>query len=173
MPLYKADDAERTFPLLEEIPYQRPISLNERVTLRFHDAGHILGSSMIELFVRERDKSQRIIFSGDIGQWNRPLVRDPSFFDSADYVIMESTYGDRNHEDPSDVKTLLCKIINETVEAGGNIVIPSFAIERAQELLFYISRLIREKSGNCRLNCFSAFFNHKAYFDIVENHPDD
>jgi len=120
------------------------ISLDHQVTVKFFDAGHILGSAMIEIEVYEKGLSQKIIFSGDIGQWHKPLVRDPSVFSHSDYVVMESTYGDRNHEDPEDVDKLFGKIINDTIAKGGNIIIPTFAIERAQELMYHLSRLVRE-----------------------------
>lgn len=144
IPLYTVKDAESSFPLLKEIPYKDTFRLNDRVSARLHDAGHILGSAMLELLIQHKTKTKRIIFSGDIGQWDKPLVRDPSVFNQADYIIMESTYGDSNHEDPEEVENMLCQIINDTVSAGGNIIIPTFAIERAQELMFYLSRLVRQ-----------------------------
>ena len=143
-PLYTVEDAERALSQLGAIPYDEATVLNDHVTVRYRDAGHILGSAMLELSVEENGQSRRLIFSGDIGQWTRPLVRDPSIFEQADYVVMESTYGDRDHQDTGDVESLLCDVINETVQAGGNIVIPTFAIERAQELMYHLSRLVRE-----------------------------
>ncbi len=145
IPLYTVRDATKSFPYLKKVPYNTPISLNGNVTAQFHDAGHILGSAMLDLTVRENGQYRKIVFSGDIGQWDKPLVRDPSVFQQADYIIMESTYGDRNHEKRKDVEDTLCRLVNETVEAGGNIIIPTFAIERAQELLFHLSRMVRDK----------------------------
>ncbi|MBN1271689.1 MAG: MBL fold metallo-hydrolase [Candidatus Aminicenantes bacterium] len=144
IPLYTVDDAEKALPLVQGVAYDEPISLNNRVTVRFRDAGHILGSSMLELDVTEGEESRKIIFSGDIGQKDKPIVKDPTQFTQADYVVMETTYGSRIHGDTEDVETLLIKIINETIEAGGNIVIPTFAIERAQEIMFHLSRLVRK-----------------------------
>jgi metallo-beta-lactamase family protein len=100
---------------------------------------------MIEVVFQDGNGSRNIIFSGDIGQWNKPLTNNPSVFDQADYVVMESTYGDSNHDDPHAIEGKLSKIINDTVNAGGNLLIPTFAIERAQELLYYLNRLIRTK----------------------------
>jgi len=145
IPLYTVGDAEKSFPLLKEVNYNSPLSLNGKVTAQFHDAGHILGSAMLDLKVRKNGRYRKIVFSGDIGQWDKPLVRDPSVFQQADYIIMESTYGDRNHQKRQDVENILCRLVNETVEAGGKIVIPTFAIERAQELLFYLSQMVRDK----------------------------
>jgi metallo-beta-lactamase family protein len=141
IPLYTVQDAEKCFPLLRSIPYEDTLPLNDRVKVCFHDAGHILGSAMIEITVKDENGSRNIIFSGDIGQWDKPLLRNPSVFDRADYVVMESTYGNRNHDNPKDIDEQLCKVVNDTVKAGGNLLIPTFAIERAQELLYHFNRL--------------------------------
>ena len=144
LPLYTVKEAKQSLPLLKDVPYNEYIDLNNRIKVCFHDAGHILGSAMIEIIVQDKNEKKNIIFSGDIGQWDKPLVKDPTYFDRADYVVMESTYGNRNHDNPQDVDKKLCKIVKETVKSGGNVLIPTFAIERAQELLFHISRLVRE-----------------------------
>jgi metallo-beta-lactamase family protein len=142
-PLFTEHDVERTLPLLRPIPYLQPVTLGDGVTATFHDAGHILGSAMLELAVRENGRAAQVVFSGDIGQWDKPIVRDPSVFARADYVVMESTYGTRRHEDFENVETRLARIISETIDAGGNVVIPTFAIERAQELIYYMGSLLR------------------------------
>jgi len=144
IPLYTVRDARLSLPLLKEIPYKYPVDLNNSVKVCFHDAGHILGSAMIKVIVHDQNERKNVIFSGDIGQWDKPLIKDPTLFDEADYVVMESTYGDRNHDNPQEVDEKLCRVVNETVKAGGNVLIPTFAIERAQELLFHFSRLVRE-----------------------------
>ncbi len=144
IPLYTAQEAERSFSLFEEVDYDKPARLSDRLSVRFRDAGHILGSSMLEIDVADKGKRTKLIFSGDIGRRNKPLVRDPSLFDRADYVIMESTYGNRSHEDPGALEDSLAQVINMTVARGGNIVVPIFAVERAQELLFTLGRLVRE-----------------------------
>jgi metallo-beta-lactamase family protein len=130
-PLYTVQDAEKCFPLLKEVPYEEFLPLNNQVKVCFHDAGHILGSAMIEIVVQDENGSRNIIFSGDIGQWDKPLLGNPSVFDRADYVVMESTYGDRNHDNPQEIDDKLCRVVNDTVKAGGNVLIPTFAIERA------------------------------------------
>lgn len=145
IPLYTEEDARQVFPLIKKVDYQQKIKVSKNLSFTLHDAGHILGSAMIEILVGRRGEEKKIIFTGDIGQKNKPLVNDPTTFERAEIVIMEATYGDRNHEDPQDISTMLSQIINETVEAGGNIVIPTFAVERAQEVLFYLSQLTREK----------------------------
>ncbi len=142
--LYGEDDVLKTLPMLSGVPYETLWRVTDAISVIFHDAGHILGSAMLEVIVAEQGVTRRVIFSGDIGQWNKPLIRDPSLFESADYVVMESTYGDRNHEDGGDVETQLCDVINDTIRRGGNVVIPTFAVERAQELMYYISRLVHD-----------------------------
>ncbi len=142
VPLYTVDDVEQCIPLFESVPYGTTIALSTNVNIRFHDAGHILGASMLEFNVKKNGKDQTIVFSGDIGQWDKPLMRDPSVFDRADYVIMESLYADRIHEDPYSIEDMLAGIINETVKARGNVIIPTFAIERAQELMYHLNRLV-------------------------------
>jgi len=142
--LYNKKDAKRTFSLFESVKYGEPVLIDRSVTTTFHDAGHILGSAMIKVRFSSQRKSHTIIFSGDVGRWKKPILKDPSQFDQADYVMVESTYGDRFHEDSSGIKMKLCEAINSTVERGGNVVIPSFALERTQELLYYLSELLRE-----------------------------
>ncbi len=142
--LYDEDDVEKTVPLLEGVPYETLWRITDSVSVVFHDAGHILGSAMIEVLVKENGETQHIIFSGDIGQWDKPIIRNPSLFESADHVVMESTYGDRDHETHGDVETQLCDVINETIGRGGNVVIPTFAVERAQELTYHISGLVHD-----------------------------
>jgi metallo-beta-lactamase family protein len=146
VPLYTTEDVQMTMPLVEEAAYDEARELGRGVSVRFRDAGHILGSAMIELSVGVKENVRTIVFSGDIGQWGSPFVRDPSLFERADYIVMESTYGDRDHEDPGRVDDLLGGIIRDTAGAGGNVVIPTFAIERAQDLMFHLSRLVRAKA---------------------------
>ena len=174
VPLYTVEDAEKCLPLIRPVRYGEEVSLNGKVRIRFHDAGHILGAGMIEVDYRGGGHRRKLIFSGDIGQWDKPLVHDPSVFQEADYVVMESTYGDRDHESPGDVENRLCTAINRTVEAGGNIVIPTFAIERAQELMYHLSRLVREDripylmmflDSPMAVDVTDVFLQHREYLD--------
>jgi metallo-beta-lactamase family protein len=157
-------DAEHAMSLAQGVPYNKSVSLKDQWEVRFHDAGHILGSAIIEVIVREKGRQETVLFSGDIGQWNRPLMKDPAVFDHAGYIVMETTYGNRDHEDPEDVDRLLCEIINETVERGGNVVIPTFAIERAQELLFHLGRLSRQN----RIPYLMTFLDSPMALDVTE-----
>jgi metallo-beta-lactamase family protein len=142
VPLYTVDDVERALPRFQPTPYGEPLALAEGVEARFHDAGHILGSASVEFSVPNGEAPMRILFSGDLGQWDKPLLRDPESIERADHVVMESTYGDRDHEARQDVEEQLAKIVVETVAAGGNVVVPVFAIERAQEMMYHLSRLL-------------------------------
>jgi len=142
-PLYTLRDVEQSVPLFQPIKYGQAIRVTPHVVARFFDAGHILGSAMIQLDVSENGQPTRIVFSGDIGQQDKPIVNDPSLLSDADYIVMESTYGDRNHPHPGDTETQLAEIVSDTIRRGGNIVIPTFAVERAQELVYHFGRLVR------------------------------
>ena len=143
-PLYTVRDAENCFPLIKTVPYGEYRQLNENVKVCFHDAGHILGSAMIEIVAQDENGTRNIIFSGDIGQWDKTILPNPSVFDHADYVVMECTYGDRDHAMAQDIDKRLSEVVNDTIRVGGNVLIPTFAIERAQELLYHLSLLARE-----------------------------
>jgi len=174
IPIYTVQDVEHSLPLVKKVPYEKPFFLNNKMSVLFHDAGHILGSAMLQISINEKGRKQNFVFSGDIGQWNKPIVRDPSVFEQMNYVVMESTYGDRNHEDPESIESYLCKIINDTVAAGGNVIVPSFAIERAQELMYYLSLLVRQDripflmiflDSPMAVNITDIFRQHKECFD--------
>lgn len=142
IPLYTTDDAKDCFCLLSPVHYGEPVQIGDGVAATFHDAGHILGSSMIRVAVSQDGEKRTLLFSGDVGRWNKPILRDPTLFDEADYVLVESTYGDRVHESQETISEELAKVINSTVEAAGNILIPSFALERSQEVLYYLNELL-------------------------------
>lgn len=144
-PLYTLGDVERTVPLFRPVRYGTPMRINDHVEAIFHDAGHILGSAMIDVQVQMNGEKRRLVFSGDIGQVDKPFVCDPTNFAQADYVVMESTYGDRSHENHGRVENQIADGINRAAHAGGKVVIPIFAVERAQELLYYLSRLVHAK----------------------------
>jgi len=146
VPLYTTEDAQACFPLFSPVNYRQAVPLGDGVEATFYDAGHVLGSSIIRAKVRQNNQERIILFSGDIGRPDRPIVCDPTVFDTADYVLIESTYGDRVHDDTKDVKKMIGNVINSTKKAGGNIIIPSFALERSQEVLYYINELLLEKA---------------------------
>lgn len=164
VPLYTTEDAEAVLPHVQAVAYEMTVRMAEGVTVVLHDAGHILGSAMVEVTARENGAERRILFSGDIGQWGKPIVRDPTVFTQADDIIMESTYGDRDHEDIQSIPGLLSDVINRTVRRGGNILIPTFAVERAQDLLFFLSRLSAEE----RIPRIMSFLDSPMAVDITE-----
>ena len=142
---YTMEDAVEVMRLFKTFPYGRKETLCDGVRFRFTDVGHLLGSSSIELWLEEGGIEKKIVFSGDIGNKNQPLLKDPQYTESADYVVVESTYGDRLHESiPGDKLEELARIIRKTLNRGGNVVIPSFAVGRTQVLLYYI-RQIKEQ----------------------------
>ncbi len=138
VPLYTVDDAIKSLRFFEGALYNQKIVINDGITLRFNDAGHILGSSIVELWIHENQDTVKIVFSGDLGTKNKPLLRDPEFIEEADYLIMESTYGDRIHENIQQRTEDLMNIIHDTVGNGGTVIIPSFAVGRTQELIYEI-----------------------------------
>ena len=143
-PLYTVKEAEKSLRYFNPVLYGQKIELNEEVVLRFRDAGHILGSSIIELWIKEDSKKTKLVFSGDLGRRDRPILRDPSLIDEADYLIVESTYGNKLHHPSEDDDKELISIINTTVKRGGNVVIPSFAIERAQDIIYELNKYYTE-----------------------------
>ncbi len=144
IPLYTIDDANKCLSLFSPVRYGDEVQLADGITASFHDAGHILGSSMIEVEFGQNGEKRTVIFSGDVGRWDRPILRDPTIFDAADYILVESTYGDRLHEDVERISDMLADVVNATRIARGNIVIPSFTIGRAQEVLYYLNELLIE-----------------------------
>ncbi|MDY5217080.1 MAG: MBL fold metallo-hydrolase, partial [Lachnospiraceae bacterium] len=145
VPTYTMEDAETAIKLLVPCPYDSLIEVAEGIKIRFTDVGHLLGSSAIEVFVTEGDISKKIVFSGDLGNVNQPLIKDPATIDEADYVVIESTYGDRFHEKSRlDYVSELATILQETFDKGGNVIIPSFAVGRTQEMLYFIRQIKAE-----------------------------
>lgn len=144
--LYTYNDAVEALKYVEPVLYDQQIRINEHMKIVFNDAGHILGSAITELWVEEDGKESKIVFSGDLGMTDRPILRDPTVIKKADYVIMETTYGNRNHPaNAVSIKSLL-DIVLKTVRRGGTVVIPSFAVGRTQELIFEFNKFYEEHS---------------------------
>ncbi|CVK19778.1 MBL fold metallo-hydrolase RNA specificity domain-containing protein [Sporomusa sphaeroides] len=144
-PLYTVADAYACLNQFSPAAYDTKLTLSEEVTIQFRDAGHILGSSMIEVWGTENGQTAKILFSGDMGQPDQPIIKDPAIIESADYIVLESTYGGRQHE-PGDPIELLAKYVNDTAAKGGNLVIPSFAVGRTQTLLYHLYKLFKAGS---------------------------
>ena len=137
-PVYNLDDAEKAISCFRHCNYGEPIEVGEGVIIRFTDIGHLLGSACIEIWMTENGVTKKIVFSGDVGNTNQPLIKDPQPVEETDYLVIESTYGDRLHDTPRDTLTELADILQRTLDRGGNVVIPSFAVGRTQELLYAI-----------------------------------
>jgi len=171
VPLYSIEDAEASLPLFSPLPYGEAFQIGNGIKATLFDAGHVLGSAMIMLTVNEGGMERTILFSGDVGRWNAPILRDPTLFTEADYVVVESTYGDRRHESFADVSDRLAEEINLTLRAGGNVVVPSFALERAQAILYYLNELIMQH----RIPQMKVFLDSPMAVSInkiFERHPE-
>jgi len=174
VPLYTENEVKKVIPLFEPVEYENPVNISKSVRVSFHDAGHILGSSMIKIKINSDDIKRTIIFSGDIGRWNKPIIRDPTVFEEADYVIMESTYGNRFHENIATTTEMLKEVVKVTEKKGGNLIIPSFALERTQELLYYLSEFLSKNQiphlltfvdSPMAIDITEVFNHYPEYFD--------
>ncbi len=140
-PLYTTEDVENTMKLFRPCPYRQVIEVDEGVSVRFMDAGHLLGSSSVECFLSEKGKQVTMVFSGDVGNTNQPIINDPSPVEAADYVMIESTYGARLHDQAMDPIPFLVEILRKTFSRGGTVIIPSFAVGRTQEMLYFFREI--------------------------------
>lgn len=140
-PIYTAEDAEKCMELFVPVKYDEIIDIDDNIKVRFNDAGHMLGSAIIEVWVTENGKTKKIVFTGDIGNNDIPLLDSPTMIDDTDFLVMESTYGGRLHLRNDDKASLFLKIVSETLDKGGTVVIPSFAVGRTQEILFELDKL--------------------------------
>jgi len=143
-PAFTVEDAENTVKLFRWVDYNTPMALCPGIEMCFADAGHLLGSASIQLKITEDGRTQTLVFSGDIGNLNQPILRNPTYLTEADYVVMESTYGQRSHGESPEYVPALAEIIQSTLDQGGNLLIPSFAVGRTQEMLYFI-RQIKEQ----------------------------
>ncbi|MDD6268877.1 MAG: MBL fold metallo-hydrolase [Oscillospiraceae bacterium] len=141
VPLYTMNEALGAIECFVPHHYGEKIKIAEGIEVRFLDAGHLLGSSSIEVWLTEEGITRKLVFSGDIGNFNQPLIRDPQYAESADYVIMESTYGNRLHEKPKDYTAPFTEILLKTFRRGGSVIIPAFAVGRTQEMLYFLKKI--------------------------------
>ena len=140
------EDADGVIKRLVPCKYNHIVELCEGVEIRFTDVGHLLGSASIEVWITEEGQKRKIVFSGDLGNIDQPLIKDPIMTEEADYVVIESTYGDRIHSEVKpDYVADLARVLQETFEAGGNVVIPSFAVGRTQEMLYFLRQIKAER----------------------------
>jgi metallo-beta-lactamase family protein len=144
VPLYTVDEVKAMLPLFSTIEYEEHLKLGDGVEAIFHNAGHVLGSSMVEVIYCQGKENRSIVFSGDVGRFVDDMLPDPNILQKTDYVVIESTYGDHLHEDHVSREDMLADIINSTYKAGGNIIVPSFALQRTQDILYTLSNLLSQ-----------------------------
>lgn len=171
-PLYTLEDAYNVFPLLVTIPYNKPLQIDEDIELLYTDSGHILGSAAVNLRITEQGKTKRITFSGDVGRYRDVILRSPQNFPQADVIILESTYGDRLHEDTAPmIDDLLAHIQNTCIEKKGKLIIPAFSVGRTQELLYALNRLELER----RLPDLNYYVDSPLSIkatNVIKSHPE-
>ena len=171
-PLYDREDAEQLTRQIEVLNYNTSIEVSDEVTFRFRDAGHVIGSAIVELYVREGEGEIKTVFSGDLGQWDVPIIEDPTYIWNADYVFVESTYGDRSHLRLGSRKEQLYRQIINTYHRGGKLMIPCFALERTQEILYCLSELKNEMADFPPMDVYLDSPLAIKITEIFKKHPD-
>ena len=164
-PLYTAEDALKSTELLTPIKYNEIIDVAENITVRFNDAGHMLGSSIIEIWITENRKTEKIVFTGDIGNNDIPLLSSPTMIESSDYLIMESTYGNRLHMRNENKAKIFLDIVSNTIIHGGNVIIPSFAVGRTQEILYELNKIKDGTNDPEFINKYNVLMKTPVYVD--------
>lgn len=164
-PMYTAEEAAKSLELFVPVGYDKVIEITPNIHVRFNDAGHMLGSSIIEIWINEDGEKTKIVFTGDIGNNDIPLLSEPTMIASADYLVMESTYGNRLHVRNDEKAELFLKIVSETLDRGGNVIIPSFAVGRTQEILYELNKLKETKNDAEFLREYKTLMNAPVYVD--------
>ena len=170
-PLYTEDDVRQVDRLLEPLDYHEWHELSPEFKLRFADAGHILGSAICEMQIEDRGEPRRMVFTGDLGRRNLPLLRDPELIPGCDVLITESTYGNRIHPPPADIKTALLRIVTDAANNGGRVIIPAFSLGRTQQLIYFLNQLTEEQL----LPTIPVFIDSPLstrLTDVYRDHPD-
>ena len=180
-PLYGVEDATRALNQLKSFHYESSVAITDSISVQFHNAAHILGSSFIELVLHGSNQTKKIVFSGDLGRQDHPLLFPPSTVNSADIVLIESTYGDRENQ-PEDTENSIAEVINETLENDGCVLIPSFAVGRTQLLMYYLQRLLEKgkipnvpvyMDSPMAINATEVYKKHYEYHKIGKDNPGD
>ena len=164
-PLYTAQDAVECLKLFKPVSYDEIIELDENISVRFNDAGHMLGSSIIEIWIKENGETKKIVFTGDLGNNDIPLLDAPTMINNADYLVMESTYGARLHNRNDTKAELFLKIVAETLDKGGNVIIPSFAVGRTQEILYELNQLKEKTTDEEFIREYEMLMKASVYVD--------
>ncbi len=169
-PMYRKEHVENTCLLFEPVAYEQTVEVAPGTRATFLEAGHIFGSAMIRLELIEGENSRSVLFSGDLGRKDLPIIRDPHPFEGADYLVVESTYGDRTHGSVASIPEEFERVIHDTQRRGGNLIIPGFAVERTQEILYHLTLLLKQK----RIPPLLTFVDSPmavAVTDIFKKHP--
>lgn len=164
-PLYTAEEAARCLEIFEPVQYDEIIEITPEIHVRFNDAGHMLGSSIIEVWVNEDGKETKTVFTGDIGNNDIPLLAEPTMIEDTDYLVMESTYGSRLHMRNDEKAEMFLDIVSETLDNGGTVVIPSFAVGRTQEILYEINKIKEEKDDEEFRRKYKTLMRSSVYVD--------
>lgn len=164
-PLYTAQDAIDCLKIFKPVSYDQIIELDENISVRFNDAGHMLGSSIIEVWVKENGETKKIVFSGDLGNNDIPLLDSPTMIETADYLVMESTYGGRLHNRNDDKAEMFLNIVTETLDKGGNVIVPSFAVGRTQEILYELNKLKEQRTDEEFIKKYETLMKAPVYVD--------
>lgn len=164
-PLYTAEQAAKSVELFKPVSYDEIIDIDENIKVRFNDAGHMLGSSIIEVWTTENGKTEKAVFTGDIGNNDKPLLASPTMIESADYLIMESTYGSRLHMRNDDKAEMFLNIVSETIDNGGTVVIPSFAVGRTQEIVYELNKLKEKRDDEEFLKKYEKLMKVPVFVD--------
>jgi len=164
-PLYTAADALKCLQTFERVYYNEIVEVDENIKLRFNDAGHMLGSAIVEVWVKENGKEEKIVFTGDLGNDDIPLLATPAIIKDADYLVMESTYGNRIHLRNDEKAQIFLNIVSETIDRGGTVVIPSFAVGRTQEILYELNNIKENTEDEAFLKKYEKLMNVPVYVD--------
>ena len=164
-PIYDVATALMSLELFNPVNYDQLIEIDDDIHVRFNDAGHMLGSAIIEIWIRENGVNKKIVFTGDLGNNDIPLLSEPTMIEDADYLVMESTYGDRHHMRNDDKAELFVDIVSETIRNGGTVVIPSFAVGRTQEILYELNNLKEQKHDTDFLRKYEILMHTPVYVD--------
>ena len=164
-PMYTAEDAAKSLEIFQPVQYDEIVTIDDNISVRFNDAGHMLGSAIIEVWVTENGKTEKAVFTGDLGNNDIPLLSPPTMISDADYLIMESTYGNRLHIRNDDKANIFLDVVYETLEKGGTVVIPSFAVGRTQEILYELNRIKEEKHDEEFYKKYQRLMSVPVYVD--------
>jgi len=164
-PLYTQQDAEKCLEIFKGVPYDEIISIDENIKVRFNEAGHMLGSAIIEVWIKEDEEENKIVFTGDLGNTMTPLLKEPSIIEEADYLVLESTYGNRFHEENINKADEFLEVVSDTLDRGGNVIIPSFAVGRTQEILYELNKSKEKRNDEKFAREYKKLMDVPVYVD--------